>query len=150
VYGAVNCCLVPISARKLLEILLASCTQLSVMTSSGTPYRAIIRSLKALFMDSDVAPRSDTNSVHFENRSINAISKSYCCNSRAHLAILPKGLSKLLSYFSAMWSVVTFQIRLELLIAQAIAKQSVCNDSGLHLFERRLMFLCPHPLIALE
>jgi len=41
VYGAVNCCLVPISARKLLKIRLANCTPLSVMTTFGTPYLSI-------------------------------------------------------------------------------------------------------------
>jgi len=60
--------MVPISARKLLKIWLANCTPLSVMTTFGTPYLAIMRSQKAFFSDSAVAPRSGTNSVHLENQ----------------------------------------------------------------------------------
>jgi len=74
VYGVVNCCLVQISSRKLLKILLVNCTPLSVMTTFGTPYLAIMRSMKPFFMDSDVAFRSGTNSVYLENRSISTSS----------------------------------------------------------------------------
>jgi len=48
VYGAVNCCLIPISARKPLKML---------MTTFGTPYLAIICSLNAFLSDSAVALR---------------------------------------------------------------------------------------------
>jgi len=57
-----------------LKILLANCTPLSDMSTFGTPYLAIMRSLKAFFRDSAVALRSGTNSVHLENQSVNTSS----------------------------------------------------------------------------